>query len=315
VPLPDVEGRRTILQAHASRLPLETAVAGRGGSGGSTRAPLTGHAEGAELASAKDCEEGSPLEWSSWAKRTPGFSGADLANLVNEAAMAAAREGAWGVGQRHVQAAYSKVLLGVPSGRRPSKTQLALTAAHEAGHAVVNEAMRKMFGDEGTHGFHTVAHISIVPAGHAGGVTQFAEPEEGAAFPRSRRVLLAELAVAMGGRAAEELRHGKDGATMGARGDFSQATRLATDMVQNGGLSEDIGPHATGFASSEEMRRKVDLEVNKLLRQALERARKALANNDALFRAVAKALLQHETVNREAFQQLVKHHGITAVTL
>ncbi|CAK0859721.1 unnamed protein product, partial [Prorocentrum cordatum] len=156
------------------------------------------------------------------------------------AAMAAAREGSRGVGERHVQAAYSKALLGVPSGRRTSPSDLNLTAAHEAGHAVVNEAMRAAMGP----GFRTVAHISIVPTGGTGGVTQFAEPDEMRHLPETRRVLLAELATCMGGRAAEELHNGGVEATMGARGDFEQATNMATTMVTVGGLSDKVGPRA-----------------------------------------------------------------------
>lgn len=297
VPLPDVKGRLQILKTHSHRLALE------GPGGGGRR--LTG----------PDATDGfAAIDWPGWAKRTPGFSGADLAGLVNEAAMAAARDGARGVGERHMQVAYSKQLLGVPSGRRPSKAEMELTAAHEAGHAVVNEAMRKALGVnlEGNSSFRTVAHISIVPAGGTGGVTQFAEPEESMRMPESRRVLLAELAVCMGGRAAEELENGLGEATMGARGDFDQATRLATDMVTVGGLSDTVGPRAlnTGGPLSQETRRKVDVEVDKLLRKALQAARAALKKNKPLWEAVSKALLEHETLDGESFRKLVEKHHV-----
>merc|ERR1719330_1545567 len=169
--------------------------------------------------------------------------------------------------------------------------------------------MRKALSNEGKAGFHTVAHISIVPAGHTGGVTQFAEPEEGAAFPRSRRVLLAELAVAMGGRAAEELRQGRGEATMGARGDIQQATMLATDMIESGGLSEAIGPRAVGPTSSEDLKKKVDIEVNKLLQHALSTARAALSKNSRLHAAVAAELVERETLDKEAFGRLAERFG------
>lgn len=298
VPLPDLQGRVKILRTHAQRLPLEEHV------GRSLTSPAV--------------DSVAPVDWSAWAKRTPGFSGADLAGLVNEAAMAAAREGSRGVGDRHVQVAYSKQLLGVPSGRHPSRLEMELTAAHEAGHAVVNEAMRVALGSQGGVGFRTVAHISIVPAGGTGGVTQFAEPDEGRRLPETRRVLLAELAVCMGGRAAEEMLNGRGEATMGARSDFEQATRLATDMVTIGGLSEVVGPKSLSVRAapfSEDTLRKVDLEVDRLLRSALEVARSALSKNRPLYEAVAKALVERETLDGETFRHLVEGHQVQPVVL
>uniref|UniRef100_A0A7S4SNC4 AAA+ ATPase domain-containing protein n=1 Tax=Alexandrium monilatum TaxID=311494 RepID=A0A7S4SNC4_9DINO len=255
VPLPDVAGRLKILLTHAGKLALESPSNFRltGHRGGSPRAPV------------------SAANWTLWARRTPGFSGADLAGLVNEAAMAAAREGAHGVGERHLQVAYSKALLGVPSGRRLSQKEMALTAAHEAGHAVVNEAVREALAAAGSPGFRTVVHMSIVPAGQTGGNTQFAEMEEGQKLPETRSVLLGELAVAMGGRAAEELHNGPGQVTMGAAGDFQHATRLATQMVTVGGLAESVGPRSleAGTTPSQDLLKKVDEEVNSLLHQAL----------------------------------------------
>ncbi|CAE8615362.1 unnamed protein product [Polarella glacialis] len=295
VPLPDLLGRHKIIRTHAQRLALEDPSSRR----------LTG------------ADAGAPVDWMGWAKRTPGFSGADLAGLVNEAAMAAAREGALGVGERHVQAAYSKSLTGVPSGRHPSAAEMELTASHEAGHAVVNEAMRASLGAQGLGGFRTVAHISIVPAGGTGGVTQFAEPDEGKRLPESRRVLIAELAVAMGGRAAEELETGEGEATMGARSDIDMATRMATDMVAVGGLSEVVGPRSlnAGMNPSQELMRQVDEEVNKLLRKALVAARAALGKNRALHAALTKELIQRETLDGEAFRHLVEQHQVSPVPL
>jgi len=301
VPLPDVQGRLHILRRHAQRLALEPPKGFR----------LTGPMGNSSAVA------GHPVEWQAWAKRTPGFSGADLAGLVNEAAMAAARDGSQGVGERHMQVAYSKALLGVPSGRRLSEEEMALTAAHEAGHAVVNEAVREALRAQGAPGFRTVAHISIIPAGSTGGVTQFAEPEEGSRPPESRRVLLATLAVAMGGRAAEEARYGRGEATMGARSDFAQATRMATEMVTTGGLSEAVGPRSLeeGMRPSEELRRKVDDEVNDLLRMALELAKDALAKNRHLHEAVTKALLETESLDGGAFRKLVQQHQVQPVKL
>eukprot|EP00931_Biecheleriopsis_adriatica_P090265 TRINITY_DN64280_c0_g1_i1.p1 TRINITY_DN64280_c0_g1~~TRINITY_DN64280_c0_g1_i1.p1 ORF type:complete len:767 (-),score=173.08 TRINITY_DN64280_c0_g1_i1:38-2188(-) len=293
VPLPDVFGRLKILRKHAERLALEHPGARKLTGPDSTTAP----------------------DWMGWAKRTPGFSGADLAGLVNEAAMAAAREGALGVGERHLQAAYSKQLIGLPSGRHKSAAEMNLTAVHEAGHAVVNEAMRASLGATGMDGFRTVAHVSIVPAGGTGGVTQFSQPEEAKRMPQSRRVLLAELAVDMGGRAAEELLMGRGEATMGAISDIDQATRMATEMVTAGGLSEVVGPRSVSVRPSEELLRQVDEEVNQLLRQALGAAREALNRNRELHEAVTEALLRSETMDGEVFKQLVEKHQVQPVKL
>lgn len=301
VPLPDVKGRLQILRTHAGRLAMESPTSFR----------LTGPRPSAPDAPA------ALLDWSDWAKRTPGFSGADLAGLVNEAAMAAAREGSQGVGERHVQVAYSKALLGVPSGRRLSEKEMALTAAHEAGHAVVNEAVRRGLELAGDPGFRTVAHMSIVPAGDTGGNTQFAEPDESKRPPQSRAVLVGELAVSMGGRAAEELHCGPGQATMGASGDLQGATRLATQMVTSGGLSEVVGPRSldAGTSPSDDLLRKVDEEVNQLLRQALSIAQAALAKNRGLLEAVSKALVENETLDGSAFRQLVEEHRVQPATI
>lgn len=293
VPLPDVQGRLQILKKHAERLAVEPPNDRR----------LTGPINGTR-----------EVDWPGWAKRTAGFSGADLAGLVNEAALAAVREGARGIGERHVQLAYSKAIIGVPSGRRRSEKEMALVAAHEAGHAVVNEAVRVALEAEGASGFRTVAHISIVPAGGTGGVTQFAEAEEGSRPPESRRVLLGVLAVAMGGRAAEEL---LGQATMGAASDFAEATRLATQMITVGGLSDEVGPRSleAGLTPSQDLQNTVDKEIDKLLRQALRVARDALQGNRALQESIVEALRERETLDGSAFRQLVEQHRVAPAQL
>ncbi|CAK9002757.1 ATP-dependent zinc metalloprotease FtsH [Durusdinium trenchii] len=242
VPLPDVVGRYQILRKHAKRLVLE------------------------ESSKLSRCLTSLCSDWMAWAKRTTGFSGADLAGLINEAAMAAAREGSSFVGERHLQAAYSKALIGIPSGRHQSAAEMNVTAFHEAGHAVVNEVMRVSLGVTGIKGFRTVAHISIVPAGGTGGVTQFADPEEASRIPQSRKVLLAMLAVDMGGRAAEELILGQGQATMGAQADIDEATRMATQMIAAGGLSKAIGPRSlqAGLTPSQALLSVVDGEARLL---------------------------------------------------
>ncbi|CAL1133755.1 unnamed protein product [Cladocopium goreaui] len=275
VPLPDVEGRYQILRKHSKRLVLDS----------------SSKLIGPETPTAPD--------WMAWAKRTTGFSGADLAGLINEAAMAAAREGCSSVREHHLQVAYTKLLIGIPSGRHQSPAEMNVTAFHEAGHAVVNEVMRVSLGASGIQGFRTVAHISIVPAGGTGGVTQFADPEEASRIPQSRKVLLAMLAVDMGGRAAEEIILGQGQATMGAQTDIDMATRMATEMVAAGGLSKAIGPRSlqSGLAPSQALLSVVDAEVKLLLDQALSAARAALSRNGALHAAVAEVLIQQETLD------------------
>jgi len=126
------------------------------------------------------------INWTNWARRTSGMSGADLAGMVNEAAVVAAREDkTGGVREEHLQKAYSKSLLGLPSEKRPSERRRKLTAYHEAGHAVVNEAMRAAFPEDSRDGFRTVEHVSIIAQGDSGGNTQFASPQEGKSCPKA----------------------------------------------------------------------------------------------------------------------------------
>lgn len=298
VPLPDVQGRLKILRKQAKRLSEEQ--------------PKPPTLTGPRLEDA--AQKMGPIDWRAWAKRTPGFSGADLAALVNEAALAAAREEANGVSERHVQAAYSKAIIGVPSTRRPSGAEMAITASHEAGHAVVNEVMRSTLETGNHSSFRTVAHISIVPAGGTGGVTQFADADEGKQAPSTRRILLAELTVMMGGKAAEALQ-GSDEVTMGAGSDLEQATKLATQMVMQGGLSDVIGPRSleAGTRPSEDLLRKADEEVRLLLQRAFVAAKSALAKNRNLHEAVKDALLENETLDGDAFRRIVEQHSVTAV--
>merc|ERR1712039_111979 len=117
--------------------------------------------------------------------------------------------------------------------------------------------------------------------------------------------------------AAEELLNGRGEATMGARSDFAQATQLATEMVTSGGLSEAFGPRSlsAGIEPSEDMRRQIDAEVNKLLRNALDAARDALARNKMLHEVITKALLERETLDGESFRQIVERHKVQPTPL
>eukprot|EP00927_Polykrikos_kofoidii_P004788 TRINITY_DN11893_c0_g1_i1.p1 TRINITY_DN11893_c0_g1~~TRINITY_DN11893_c0_g1_i1.p1 ORF type:complete len:871 (-),score=144.91 TRINITY_DN11893_c0_g1_i1:16-2385(-) len=286
LPLPDVAGREKLLRSSARRLLLFIG------------------------------EDHAAIDWQAWARRTQGFSGADLVKLINEAAVAAVREeGPRATGcvrNEHLQLAYSKLLLGLPSERRPSERRRSLTASHEAGHAVVNEAMRASLPEADREGFSSVEHVSILGQGDSGGNTQFAAAVEGSELPRSRTLLLAELAAIMGGRAAEEMREGPEGVTMGASSDIKAATVLAERMVRQGGLSGVVGPRVVaGFGqSSEALLRSADKEVELLLRAAHDAAMDALARNKCLWDAVTEALLERESLDGEAFRAIVREHHV-----
>jgi cell division protease FtsH len=244
------------------------------------------------------------------ARATPGLSGADLANLVNEAALLAARRNKDSADRQDFEDAKDKVMLGME--RRSlvlSPQERRLTAYHEAGHALVNVL---------TPGLDPVQKVTIVPRGRALGVT-FALPEEDRhSHPRS--FLLGRLAVAYGGRIAEEIVFGPDQISTGAANDLRQATELAHRMVTEFGMSERIGPVTVGEpgevmlwgrevlprrAVSPHMADLVDDEVRRLVREAHERARGIISANRPALDALAAALLERETLDRAEVEQLV----------
>ena len=282
VELPDVKGREQILRIHARKVPV---------------------APGVDLAAL--------------ARGTPGLSGADLANLVNEAALLAARRQEDQVEQQDFEDARDKVTLGIE--RRSlvlTDAERRLTACHEAGHALVNLL---------TPGQDPVQKVSIVPRGAALGLT-FTLPEEDRRS-YSRDYLLGRLAVAQAGRAAEELVFGPEKVTTGAAQDFAQATELARRMVMHFGMSPAVGPVAIGehpvaapFGpefprpkdGSEETARMVDREVRSLLVAAADRARTLLQQHRALLERLAGELLEHETLDRAALTRLMGGAGVPA---
>ena len=269
VPAPDLRGRVGILRVHAARSPLAPEV---------------------------DIER--------IAKGTPGFSGADLASLVNEAALFAAREGKPHIEQLDLDRAKDKVSMGAerrslvltPEDRRR-------TATHEAGHAIVARF---------TPGCDPVNKITIVPRGFALGLTE-SLPEE--RHTESRSFRLAMLALLMGGRSAEEEVFGEQWS--GAENDLQRATRLARAMVRVSGMSAALGPVAWGSHSDDDTPRfggpdysartaeRIDEEVRRLLDEAHDRAREVIRANRAALDAVVEALLETETVNGEEFERIV----------
>ena len=242
------------------------------------------------------------------ARGTPGFSGADLANLVNLAALDAARAGAKAVGARHLDAARDRIMMGAerksaalsPANRR-------LTAYHEGGHALV--ALR-------TEGAHPLHKATIVPRGMAlGMVTQLPDDgDDGTSVTRMQ--LLAKLDVCMGGRVAEELVFGPGAVTTGASSDLEQATRLARAMVTKFGMSERLGavsiPYGDSAALSPETRAAVEAEVKALLAAAYDRASKVLKRHEADLHALAAALLDRETLSGGEIAELVGQGAVNS---
>jgi len=274
VPTPDVKGRLEILKVHTRKIPLDENV-------------------NLEIL----------------ARGTPGFSGADLANLVNEAALLAARKSKSKVEMSDFEAAKDKVLMGVE--RRSmiiSEEEKRNTAYHEAGHALVAKLI------PGTDPIHKV---SIIPRGRALGVTQQLPLDD--RYTYSRDYLLKTLNVLLGGRAAEEiaLHH----MTTGAGNDLERATELARRMVTEWGMSEKLGPLTFGKKDeqiflgreiakhkdySEKTAEEIDDEVRRLVTEAYEGSKKLLQENYDLLDALAKRLLEKETIEGHEIDRLIE---------
>jgi cell division protease FtsH len=243
------------------------------------------------------------------AERTPGFSGADLYSLANEAAILAAREGRKSVAQFDLVRSIEKVMLG-PERRSGLLTpaEREIVAYHEAGHAVVGTALPYA---------NPVHKVSIVSRGRAGGYT-LSLPEEDKRL-HSRREFLDDLAATLGGYAAEKLVFGD--VTTGPSNDMQVVAAIARDMVTRYGMSEKVGPMAVAFEGtfaairdgepmSDELARAVDDEVKSLVKHALERADEILAKHRAALDAVAARLIEVETLERDAYEAIVVAHGV-----
>jgi cell division protease FtsH len=274
VPRPDVKGREGILRVHARRVPVSAEV-----------------------------------QLEVIAKGTPGFSGADLESLVNEAALLAARKDKDKVDMHDFEEAKDKVLMG-PERKSMviSEREKRVTAYHEAGHTLVAKLLP---------GSDPVHKVTIIPRGPALGVTQQLPVEDRLSY--SKEWAENRIAICLGGRIAEEIIFGQQ--TTGAGNDIEKATDLARKMVCEWGMSEKMGPLTFGkkeeqiflgreFAQhqdySEETARSIDAEVKRIVMEGYEIARRVLLENVELLKKIAEALLEHETIDGEDIDQIMK---------
>ena len=275
VSLPDIIGREKILKVHAKKISMAPDVNLR-----------------------------------TIARGTPGFSGADLANLVNEAALLAARKNKRIVTTSEYEEAKDKVMMGAE--RRSmvmTEEEKKLTAYHEAGHAIVT------INEKAAYPIHKA---TIIPRGRAlGMVMQLPEKDE---VSQTREQLHAQMAIAMGGRVAEEIIFGDDKVTTGAASDIEQATKRARAMVMRAGLSKELGPILYGENEeevflgrsvarqqnmSEETAKKVDAEIRNFVEKGYDRARKVLTEKIEDLHKLAKALLTYETLTGSEIEDLI----------
>ena len=276
VPLPDIRGREQILKVHMRKIPLDRDV-----------------------------------EPNVIARGTPGFSGADLANLVNEAALFAARANRRTVEMEQFEKAKDKIMMG--SERRSmvmSDDEKRLTAYHEAGHAIVGLLVPS---------HDPVYKVTIIPRGRALGVTMFLPEEDRYSYSKER--LESQISSLFGGRIAEELIFGPDSVTTGASNDIQRATELARNMVTRWGLSEKLGPltyseeegevflghsvtqHKTVSDQTQDL---IDEEVRSIIDRNYRRSVRLLEENDSRLHVMADALMRYETIDVEQIRDIME---------
>ena len=262
---------------------------------------------------AKDKTLSKDVDLDKVARRTPGFTGADLANLLNEAAILAARRELDTVSNTEVGDAIERVMAGPEKKDRViSDKKKELVAYHEAGHALVGALMPD---------YDPVAKVSIIPRGQAGGLTFFTPSEERMESGLySRSYLQNQMAVALGGRVAEEIVYGEEEVTTGASNDLQQVANVARQMITKFGMSDKIGPVALGQSQggmflgrdmsatrdfSEDTAATIDDEVSELVDAAYKRATKVLTENRTVLDEMASMLVERETINTEDIQDLI----------
>ncbi len=276
VPLPDIKGREKILDVHMRKVPLADNV-----------------------------------QASVLARGTPGFSGADLANLVNEAALFAARANKRLVTMVEFEQAKDKIMMGAE--RRSmvmSQDEKKLTAYHEAGHAIVGLKVPE---------HDPVYKVSIIPRGRALGVTMFLPEQD--RYSYSKRRLMSQLCGLYGGRIAEEMIFGADAVTTGASNDIERATEIARNMVTKWGLSDLMGPVTYGEDQGEvflghsvaqskeissETAKDIDQEVRKILDESYATAQSVLEEHTEILHLMADALMQYETIDEKQIAQIMQ---------
>ncbi|WP_096086083.1 ATP-dependent zinc metalloprotease FtsH [Agaribacterium haliotis] len=276
VGLPDIRGREHILKVHMRKVPLEDHV-----------------------------------QASIIARGTPGFSGADLANLVNEAALFAARANKRLVTMEEFERARDKILMGAErKSMVMSEKEKENTAYHEAGHAIVGYLVPE----------HDPVHkVSIIPRGRALGVTQYLPEED--KHSHSKRALESMLCSLFGGRIAEEMTLGFDGVTTGASNDIERASQLARNMVTKWGLSEKLGPMHYGEDEGAypgtgtqqyggETAKLIDEEARRLIDETYKRAEDILEENKDILEAMKDALMEYETIDSDQVEDLMKRRKV-----
>lgn len=276
VPLPDIKGREEIVKVHMQKVPYDDDV----------RPGVI-------------------------ARGTPGFSGADLANLVNEAALFAARENKRKVSMHDFERAKDKIMMGAE--RRSmvmSEDEKKLTAYHEAGHALVGLNMPE---------HDPVYKVTIIPRGRALGVTMFLPEQD--RYSYSKRRLECQLSGLFGGRLAEEMIFGPESVTTGASNDIERATEIARNMVTKWGLSEKLGPMTYGEEEgevflgrsmtqrqemSDETNKVIDEEVRAIVDRTYANAKKALEDNMDKLHMMAEALIKYETIDESQIAEIME---------
>jgi len=276
VPLPDVRGREQILKVHMRKVPL-----------------------------------GDDVKPAILARGTPGFSGADLANLVNEAALFAARSDKRTVGMEEFEQAKDKIMMGAErKSMVMSEKEKSNTAYHEAGHAIVGLTVPD---------HDPVYKVTIIPRGRALGVTMFLPEED--KYSASKQALESQISTLFGGRIAEEMILGKGGVTTGASNDIERATEIARNMVTKWGLSERLGPLSYSDEEgevflgrsvtqtkhvSDDTAHEIDDEIRTIIDSNYERAEKILKEKKDILHAMAEALIKYETIDEKQLTALMK---------
>ena len=274
VNLPDVKGREEILEVHARNKILSPSV------------------------SLKNI-----------AKRTPGFSGADLENLLNEAALLAVRSNKEKITMKEVDEATDRVLMGpAKKSKKYTESERRMVAFHEAGHVVLGLKLNDA---------NDVQKVTIIPRSYAGGYAMMIPKEE--RYTSTKKELIEQITGLLGGRVSEELNFGE--ITTGAHNDFEKATKIARAMVTEYGMS-DLGPvqleqqeggvflgrdYNKSRNFSNEVAHEIDLEMRKIINECYDNAKKILKENSDLVKLIAENLLEYETLTKEQIEYLVKN--------